>query len=426
MKRLYSSIILTLTLPSMLNAQQLPNAGFDNDWVNYYPWSTAYNSDKGPWEGTNKQGASPKPWCVSNVYAGTGFLAAGNKNDLGTAIDGGYNSSAKAVKLKNSTELMKQVIPAYISLGTTWSTSYLKTLSPNGKDGGTFGGINFTNRPDAITFAYKKNAPNEKSAVIAYIWKGTFRQKDVPANIASDQKSLRTCEMVNRDRNILDITTEQGGEITEKGTLIAKINTFIEQDIAEWTKFACDFEYVGNESPEMINVIIAAGDYLSANPKAESELIIDDVRLIYYSRLASLKVNGVSVDGFDSDKYEYTVDAEMPENSNAFVAECMGNSGSSTARIDLDKNNAKATITVTNANQGDGAVDEDGNASHVYTVQFNKTPDTPTGIDSIETDDSDTPAEYYNLQGTRVSRNSLVPGIYIRRQGTKTSKVVIQ
>lgn len=423
MKRLYSLIILTLTLPSMLNAQQLPNAGFENDWVNYYPWSTANNTN-GPWEGTKQQGSSPKPWCVSNVYAGV-FLAIGNKKDLGTAIDGGYNSSAKAVKLKNS-EAAGQAIPAYISLGTTWSTSYLKGFSPNGKDGGTFGGINFTNRPDAITFAYKKTAPNEKSSVIAYIWKGTFRQKDVPANIAPNQKSLKTCEMVNRDRNILDITPEQGGEITEKGTLIAKINTFIEQDIAEWTKFACDFEYVGNESPEMINVIIAAGDYLSANPKANSELIIDDVKLIYYSRLASLKVNGVSVNGFDPDKYDYTVDAEMPENSNAFVAECMGNSGSSTARIDLDKKNAKATITVTNANQGDGAVDEDGNASHVYTVQFNKTPDTPTGIDSIEADDSDTPAEYFNLQGTRVSRNSLIPGIYIRRQGTKTTKIIVQ
>jgi len=48
------------------------------------------------------------------------------------------------------------------------------------------------------------------------------------------------------------------------------------------------------------------------------------------------------------------------------------------------------------------------------------------GIDGITTDGGDTPVEYYNLQGQRVNADALVPGIYIRRQGTKTEKVLIK
>jgi hypothetical protein len=47
------------------------------------------------------------------------------------------------------------------------------------------------------------------------------------------------------------------------------------------------------------------------------------------------------------------------------------------------------------------------------------------GISDI-TINSDAPATYYNLNGIRVDANSLVPGIYIRHQGTTTTKVVIK
>lgn len=40
--------------------------------------------------------------------------------------------------------------------------------------------------------------------------------------------------------------------------------------------------------------------------------------------------------------------------------------------------------------------------------------------------DESQPSEYYNLNGTRVYRSTLAPGLYIRRQGTTTAKVVIR
>ena len=39
--------------------------------------------------------------------------------------------------------------------------------------------------------------------------------------------------------------------------------------------------------------------------------------------------------------------------------------------------------------------------------------------------DQDAPVEYYNLQGVRIN-GELTPGLYIRRQGTATSKVIIR
>ena len=47
---------------------------------------------------------------------------------------------------------------------------------------------------------------------------------------------------------------------------------------------------------------------------------------------------------------------------------------------------------------------------------------TPTGIDGIENDNVNTGRVYYNLQGIKVSENNITPGIYIIREGAKTTK----
>lgn len=44
----------------------------------------------------------------------------------------------------------------------------------------------------------------------------------------------------------------------------------------------------------------------------------------------------------------------------------------------------------------------------------------------VDGDDNDAPVEYFNLQGVRVDADSAAPGIYIRRQGSTTSKVILR
>lgn len=51
-----------------------------------------------------------------------------------------------------------------------------------------------------------------------------------------------------------------------------------------------------------------------------------------------------------------------------------------------------------------------------------------SAVESVAVDAalSEAPAEYYNLQGMKVSSSDLTPGIYVVRQGEKTSKTVIR
>lgn len=46
-----------------------------------------------------------------------------------------------------------------------------------------------------------------------------------------------------------------------------------------------------------------------------------------------------------------------------------------------------------------------------------------TGVDSVIDADSDAPVRYYNLQGVEIKNPA--PGVYIRVQGSRSSKVVI-
>ncbi len=48
------------------------------------------------------------------------------------------------------------------------------------------------------------------------------------------------------------------------------------------------------------------------------------------------------------------------------------------------------------------------------------------GIEGVEIENTNAPVEYFNLNGVRVNENSLVPGLYITRQGTKASKVIVK
>lgn len=373
MKKIYSSLFIAAaaatTLPAM--AQQLPNAGFENGWSDTMPYIGGSSS-------TNV-GQSPADWTISHV-AGfkLGFLGWMGKTVVGEKTDG-YNSTSAAL-LKNTPNSVatNQYVPGYITLGTPWNTA---NSSGGDKDGGTFGGISFQYRPDAISVQYKReqaSGSNEQATVVAYLWSGTVKQTNVPVSIGGSPTKVT---MEDRDRNILGIETAFGDANLEKSSdfeKIAAINHAINEAASDWTYLEIPFDYKSTNTPDKINVIFAAGNYFSTTPENGNTLTVDNVKLLYYSRLSSLSINGTLVDGFDSEKYTYTVDAEMPEES-AFTYETLGNSGSASATVSLDKTNATATVTVTNSNAG--GTDKDGQTSHAYTIQFNKSQggtDTPT------------------------------------------------
>ncbi len=354
MKKIFTSLFAATAVALTVGAQQLPNNGFEEAWVDCVPWTSAGN--------TTAEGTTPTSWKVSNtVGTKLGFSYLG-KTSVAKKV-AGYNSES-AVNLFNKS-VAGQVIPGYFGLGTPWATA--SSASGANKAGGEFGGIEFVYRPDAIQFMYQSSG-DQQPTVVAYTWNGKFVQKDVSGNIVTNGKPTKV-DMVDRDRNVIGMTdAPQGGEVTEKGTLVALINSRLEESTTDWTKGEFEFTYSAEAAPEKINVVFSAGDYFSTTLESNSTLTVDDVKLIYFSRLKSLKVNGVDVPEFAPDTYEYNVDAEMPADASAIAAECMGNSGSANAEVALDAANNKATVTVTNSNVG--GTDVDGEESHVYTLNF--------------------------------------------------------
>lgn len=354
MKKIFTSLFAATAVALTVGAQQLPNNGFEEAWIDCVPWTSTGN--------TTAEGTTPTSWKVSNTVGTKLGLSYVGKTSVAKKV-AGYKSES-AVNLFNKS-VAGQVIPGYFGLGTPWATASSATGA--NKAGGEFGGIEFVYRPDAIQFMYQSTG-SDQPTVLAYTWNGKFVQKEVSGNIVISGNPTKI-DMVDRDRNVIGMTdAPQGGEVTEKGTLVALINTRLEATTADWTKGNLEFTYSDAAAPEKINVVFAAGDYFSTSPAKDNTLTVDDVKLIYYSRLKSLKVNGVDVPEFAPDTYEYNVDAEMPADASAIAAECMGNSGSAKAEVALDAANNKATVTVTNSNVG--GTDVDGEESHVYTLNF--------------------------------------------------------
>lgn len=49
-----------------------------------------------------------------------------------------------------------------------------------------------------------------------------------------------------------------------------------------------------------------------------------------------------------------------------------------------------------------------------------------SGVNDINIDNTNAPVEIYNLNGVRVNNDNLAPGVYVKRQGTETSKFIVK
>lgn len=334
---------------------QLNNNDFEGGWEDCIPW-TSDNS-------TNKVGHNPKNWTISNVFA------AGLGLNVGKNVEG--KNSKSAVSLVNLKKIGNKV-PAYLTLGKSWATAKVSGFSPEAgsEDGGTFGGINFTKHPDAISFDYKRDNSNgsEDAMVVAYSWRGTYTQKDVPGNTSVGDPVL--VDMTDRDRNILNLPTSKGGAVTktENAQLVASVQYRIKGSTnGKWVNQVVDLDYGTNGAAavEKFNVIFSATDYFDRTkivPK--NSLTVDNVVLLYYHALSDLKYDGVTLNGFSEDKLSYdlfdlTYDASKVDYTKKGVA----------ANVKQSYNEGTGVLTITVEGE-DFSVNPQSVTT--YTVQFAK------------------------------------------------------
>ncbi len=391
MKKIYT-LLAAAAIGLSASTQQLANNGFEGTWSTATPFTSSTSA-------TITVGENPENWVISHVTGLTGAVMNGTgKQALGSNV-AGYNSNS-AVELKNAETgalTIKRNVPAYLTTGTTWSTA----VSLNKTDGGTFGSIPFTYRPDAVSVMYKRtfgSENQENATVVAYLWKGTWVQKDVPAAIVLSG-TPNMIDMEDRDRCVLGYSLDgcQGGDITETGELIGKVIYYIEGAQEDWKELEVPIEYVSDATPEKFNVIFSSNDYFTTTVGLDNTLTVDDVKLVYYSRLASLKYDGADVAGFDPEVYNYDLtDIEMPDDASKVAYTHMGNSGVAKTTATVDAANNCILLTVNNAH----GADKDGANQHVYTLQFAAKKVAATSITLDQTELTLKPSETATLTAT--------------------------
>ncbi len=367
MKKLFT-FIAVICLALNASAQYQVNGSFDGDWVKCYPW-------EGEGQSNSAQGTQPSGWCIANVrgMGGTGATTVGSE---GT----GRNDSGKSVVLTNTPNPLskKQIVPGYMTLGTSWATAratLLGSVTEGTADGGSFGGIAFSYHPDALRLFYKRahhtnDKPdvvnlNERASVIAYTWKGTWTQEDVPQTTSLGNPSKYP--MIDRDRNVMfNASGTVGGAIskTKDAELIASIEHYIEGDASEWTELIIPFTYNTSSKPEKLNIIIAAEDYFADRSVIGNgnQITVDDIELLYYSELASAKYDGADV-SFNDDGAA-TIDAPYDASK---LTDLTSNGRKATIETSYNEESAVLTITV----KGED-ISENASNFHTYTIQFLK------------------------------------------------------
>lgn len=273
---------------------QLPNLGFSN-WKTQNG-ETTLTADNGSTQ--VRPGTEPEGWNGSNVHQ-TMDIA-----NLVTKVDEGDNTY---VKISNYGVLGNN-IPGYLTLGTPWVFAYgssipdLITYAKYG-DGGSYGGVEFTHTPDAISLKYRKTGnTGETSHIIAYLWNEAFTS-NVPNKVEKSGGFFNPTYTVKYEASLNDVDRvimgiQNDENVTGRGNLVASLDKEITTDVSSWTPLEVPFTYNENaQVPTMMNVILAASDYWTrSNLQNGTTLEVDDVKFVYYSDLKSLKYDGKNLD----------------------------------------------------------------------------------------------------------------------------------
>lgn len=283
-------ILLTALLAAgglTASAQNLPNGDFQQ-WKTTCGKSdqTSINNynESAPFGLATRPGVEPQDWNGSNVNQ-TVFNQNVSKDALVTRQKEGDNFYVRLVCTKVGAFGIEAEAPAFINFGTPW----VYAVSKKSKcDGGVYGGMSFSYKPDAIKGRYKRTpaAKAEKARIIAYLWSGTFKSS-IPSG-----KSTRMQDDV--DRAIMGRVSG----VTGDGKLVASCDYGFETTKNnDWEEIIVPIDYKRTDVvPTKMNVIISSDDYWNrANMVENSTLEVDDVQFVYYHALESITYKGKTI-----------------------------------------------------------------------------------------------------------------------------------
>lgn len=301
-------ILLTALLAAgglTASAQYLPNGDFEQ-WKTTCGKSdqTSINKylDTAPFGLATRPGVEPQDWNGSNVNQ-TVFGYNASSDALVTRQKEGDNSYVRLVCTKVGAKIgqgpgaieIKAEAPAFINFGTPWIYA---VSSKNKCDGGVYGGMPFSYKPDAIKGRYKRTpaATKEKARIIAYLWSGTFKSS-IPSG-----KSTRMQDDV--DRAIMGRVSG----VTGDGKFVASCDYGFETTKNnDWEEIIVPIDYKRTDVvPTKMNIIISSDDYWNrANMVENSTLEVDDVQFVYYHALKNVTYNGKPIEVKENESQFY-------------------------------------------------------------------------------------------------------------------------
>lgn len=378
----------------------------------YFDWTALQDNDE-YWESSKWQMedyTTPDAWCISHVMgmSGLGATVVGAKE----LTNGDEENPEYAVRLTNTPNpfMPTQVVPGYMTLGTSFASASVSDLGK--ADGGTFGGVAFTGKPDAIQFDYSRSHTQagdtlyaaevinseEPATVVAYLWKGQYKQEAVPGETNYGKPS--TVTMYGRERNILDIKTTTGGAATKSddAACIAKVVKSITGNVEgklETMVVPLDYgKYAGTDvQPDSLNIIFAASDYFGQRSKvgAGNALVVDNVKLLYYHDIKDASYNGEGFEFGPSHAADFSTEAYVPANLQ-FTKVGQG------ATVEQSYNDETGVLTITVKGQD---VRFNPESVTVYTIQFDAV---KTAIAGVKADAAAEAAPaVYGIDGRRLA-----------------------
>lgn len=314
--------LISLLTTSSLAAQgnyQIPNSDFEQEWV--------------------KSGEKTEPghgWYSFVSAGGTFAMASPNTT---TQVEG-YNSK-KAVSI-SSVDLWVAKANGNLTTGKINMGSFTPTNEANynyTSRSTEDGNCPFVGIPDTVRCYAKFTRGGEGyNAAGTFIVHGDVDFKDPHES----SENIATYEVA---RAVLDIAPSTDWQPVTASFTYSKTAEQIESAAELQTRYMLA-SFTTNPTPGG-----SAGD----------ELIIDDVVLVYNSRLASLAYNGTAIEGFDKDNQYYTVTGEYTDDCLTAVSDGAGAS----VKVSYNAENRIATITV----EGNDIASNPEN-KHEYYVMF--------------------------------------------------------
>ena len=343
-KKVIAGSLALLTVTAMYaQTYQLPNVGFEN-WENAKGIIHASSGNA-----LSTSGKCPTSWFVPNIAysADVSSLNATSStaNDVNLKnIQFGRGASSHYIPILGTLSLGQALYTSYGDGTKDWNVKPDNYLNPLYAQNGTFGGISFNGRPDAIygDFKIDTRKNGESAHIISYLWNGTYFG-EVPSSFDCD----KTFD-----------------------------NTF------GWTPVEIPLTYKSSATPEMTNVIIAAGYPWDSRKSVENNNICaDNIRYVYYSRLSDASIDGYAFD-FNPNTLDYVItvnDVEnfaLPTGVNYSIMSNEALTADKEATVSNINDNKQISIKVTNKQSiaNAEATDADGLREHTYNFYFREAP----------------------------------------------------